>query len=243
MIIDIDIKIADGEGNLIHRYGKHFDESINSKNVIGSINDLGKSFEDFLSEYMSFHGRMIREKLINETNWQSHPSVMVPNSDEYVSYGGASQEICDFSSDEDALDTYSNSEMEYRIRIGNNKILTGKIPFRNMNYKNPMVEKQNSATINETDNKSLQKDFKNDILKRYDSEVMEIEKGQNTSIKEINRQFHSLLKEKDKSEINIIINYAMTKAIEKYEANLSPFIYDTDNEALENDEKYQIANL
>lgn len=243
MIIDIDIKIADGEGNLIHRYGKHFDENIASKNVIGSINDIGKSFEDFLSEYMSFHGRMIREKLINETNWHSHPFAMVTNPDEYVSYDGDLQETCNIYSGEDVSDTYSNSEMEYRIRIGNKKVLTGKIPFRNMNYKNPIIEKQNSPTINETDNKKMQKDFKNDILKQYDSKSMKSDKGQNASIKEINKQFNSLLRKKDKSDINIIINYAMTKAIEKYEANLSPFIYDTDTEALENNEKYQTANL
>ena len=191
---------------------------------------------------MSFQGRMIREKLINETNGQSHPSAMILNTDEDFSYDGDSQGTCDFSSDEDVLDTYNNSEMEYEIHIGNKKILTGKIPFRNMSYKNPLVEKQHNTTINETDNRKIQKDFKNHILKQYDSEAMEPGKGQSTSIKEINRQFHTLLRKKDKSDINIIINYAMTKASEKYEANLSPFINDTDTEALENDEKYQIAN-
>lgn len=239
MIIDIDIKIADGEGKTIHRYEKHFDERIDSKDV---IDDIGKSFEDFLSEYMSFHGRMIREKLINETKCHSHPLAMVTKHEKDVIYDEDLQKINDNNTGEDDSDTYRDSEMEYRIRIGNKRLLTGRIPFRNMNYKNTMIEKQSGSTINETDHNMIENDFKNNIMKQYNSEAMESNKGQNASIKEINRQFNSLLRKKNKTDINIIISYAMMKAIEKYEANLSPLIYDADAGEVENDESYPTTN-
>jgi hypothetical protein len=63
MVINIDIKIADDDGNLLQRFEKRFDENITASDKIGLNKNLGESFEDFLSEYMSFSGRTLRENL------------------------------------------------------------------------------------------------------------------------------------------------------------------------------------
>lgn len=63
MVINIDIKIADDDGNLLQRFEKRFDGNITISDKNGLDNKLGESFEDFLSEYMSFSGRTLRENL------------------------------------------------------------------------------------------------------------------------------------------------------------------------------------
>jgi hypothetical protein len=63
MVINIDIKIADDDGNLLQRFEKQIDGTITTSDKIGLNKKLGESFEDFLSEYMSFSGRTLRENL------------------------------------------------------------------------------------------------------------------------------------------------------------------------------------
>lgn len=75
MVINIDIKIADDEGRILKRFEKQFgDDIIDSENFF--INkQLDRSFEDFLSEYMSVSGRTLRERLapLNKTVFDPSP--------------------------------------------------------------------------------------------------------------------------------------------------------------------------
>jgi hypothetical protein len=66
MIIDIDIKISDSDGRILHHEEKQFNKLDDSHKNLNFNIDLGKSFECFLSEYMSYSGRLIRDRLISE---------------------------------------------------------------------------------------------------------------------------------------------------------------------------------
>lgn len=106
MIIDIDIKIADHDGSILHRFEKRFDKFEYTDEPLNFNIQMGKSFEEFLSEYMSYSGRIIRERLITGCI-----SGKIP-----VQTSGAETEAVE-------------KEIEYRIRLGDNKLYTGSFPF------------------------------------------------------------------------------------------------------------------
>lgn len=99
MVIDIDIRISDNKGKLLHRLEKHFDRLADTDDKFSLNVDLCKSFEQFLSEYMTNSGRIIRNKLIMR---KMNPS-------------------------ETNIDR--ETEIEYNIKIGNNHVFYGTFPF------------------------------------------------------------------------------------------------------------------
>ncbi len=121
MTVDIEIKIADSSGKILQRFEKSFDglkeDSIHSlKN--NTQND--KSFEDFLSEYLTFEGRALREKLTGSSGYTTGE----PRQREYNEL----TDVLDFGDEEDFCNL-SNNELEYKINIGSSRVLTGRIPF------------------------------------------------------------------------------------------------------------------
>lgn len=118
MIIDIDIKIADGDGNLLHRLEKHIDKFDYTNEKINFNLDMGKNFEYFLSEYMSYSGRVIREKLIHTGENPLLLNMVGPNDME--------QEM---NRSKESRNQMSEHEVEYRISIGKSHVFTGKFPF------------------------------------------------------------------------------------------------------------------
>lgn len=111
MIIDIDIKIADDSGKVIHRFAKQFDERMGSEQNYNVRNGIKKEFQDFLNEYLSASGHTIRERLISSTRDFSSPG-FIP----YEKVG---------NKEYDAL----RNGLEYNISIGNRSVFVGKIPI------------------------------------------------------------------------------------------------------------------
>lgn len=214
MVIDIDIKIADGNGKLLHRFERSFDESTVSTNQGETISDLGKCFEDFLSEYMSISGRMIREKLIGEyTN-----TVF----DQYSFEDSGNDEI---QIDCDDLKNLSDTEMEYKIRLGSKKILIGKIPLHYNKSTKIETDKQNDNIV--LMDRKLDDGYKSSVNN------IKYKRNSNRPLNELDRNFNPTLIKREKSDLDTILNYAMSKAIEKYEVNLSAVINETNLVAIE----------
>ena len=117
MLINIDIKIADNDGNLVHHLNKHFNDEDSACLEKLNTNYLGESFENFLSEYMSFSSYAVRERLISCSN--SATSNPIP-SDSF-------EEIN--ASESRAINHIEKSAIEYKIRIGNKNVFVGSIPY------------------------------------------------------------------------------------------------------------------
>jgi hypothetical protein len=111
MIIDIDIKIADNDGKVIHRFAKQFDERVGSEQNYNVRNGIKKEFQDFLNEYLSASGRTIRERLISNT--QALYSTMKLPYETFIQEEEESQ----------------GNGLEYKISIGNRSVFMGKIPI------------------------------------------------------------------------------------------------------------------
>ncbi len=131
MIIDIDIKIANSSGKLVHSFSKRFNEKLDLSDKIEKDNGISKDFEDFLAEYLTASGRVVRKKLITEM-----PESLQNNSGLRSESGRYWEEIDDGITD---------SEMEYRIRIGKNKVIAGKIPFQRLNRLNSVTDALDKA--------------------------------------------------------------------------------------------------
>lgn len=219
MVIDIDIKIADGNGKLLHRFEKCFEEGNNTSRNGAYLSDIGKSFEDFLAEYMSFSGRFIREKIMNnyhnmlyeQYNNTSHVNNTIETENEY-----------DYNIDD--------AEMEYKIRIGSKKILIGKIPINKSKFTTDIGNNNNTINKQQTEieNNSIKKSKRNNSY--YSNKFI-------NDRNDINFSMNPIILKNKKHEIDNILSYAMTKAIEKYESNLSPIIEETNLEAIEPNEK------
>jgi hypothetical protein len=126
MVIDIDIKIANSNGQLIHRFSKRFDEKAETAEKINNAG-LSKDFEDFLSEYLSVSGRSIREKLIS---YPETPLLGQSMEEEEENLYGKDPSVND----------YADSEMEYKIRIGKDKVIAGRIPFHRLTRLNTVTD-------------------------------------------------------------------------------------------------------
>lgn len=140
MIIDIDIKIANSDGKMIHRFSKRFDEKLEISDKINKGSGISKDFEDFLSEYLTSSGRSYREKLITYPD----TSAFDQNSRDQTEGEGPVME-------KDTTGGITDSEMEYKIFLGNNKVLTGKIPFERLNRLNRVAD-----VINKADNENIE---------------------------------------------------------------------------------------
>lgn len=62
----IDIKISDNNGKQLHHYKQKIDDNTDFTFPIPIISDTRKTFHQFLSQYLSESGRVIRDKLIPE---------------------------------------------------------------------------------------------------------------------------------------------------------------------------------
>lgn len=122
MLVDININIMDNDGNMVHHFEKRFSDEDSVCLESSNNNRIGESFESFLSEYMSFSGIMVRDKLISNSI----------DPKQFNSFS-ASDEV--MSSGRGALRTLKNSEITYKISIGHRNVYVGKIP---------LVQKSNS---------------------------------------------------------------------------------------------------
>ncbi|QHQ61658.1 hypothetical protein Ana3638_13480 [Anaerocolumna sedimenticola] len=118
MLIDIDIKIADNEGKLIQHFSKRFDEKLNIPENVEKRSGIKREFEEFLAEYLTASGRTVREKLIYSPYIPDFPQSTFAS----VTGNGLLAE-------EEPAYEFTNNEMEYKIRIGKNQVITGTIPF------------------------------------------------------------------------------------------------------------------
>lgn len=202
MVIDIDIRIADSKGKILHHFENQYNEKDSSFNRQEN-NIAGYDFEDFLAEYLSFSGFALREKLIKDSF--SIPACQNQSEPETIP---------DIPEDDYDINKLKDSELEYRIRLGKNKVLIGKIPLK--------IQSENcnlsQSDIDDADIKL--KTSKEDKRNNVNIEKMNPSTGL-FKIKKV--PLHS-----DEAEIDTILNYAMVKAIEKYEANLSPTLSEAD---------------
>ncbi|GEM_PF-3084033 len=128
MVIDIDIKIADNEGKQVHHFIKRFDEKLKDSEQFYAESRINMDFEKFLAGYLSASGRTIREKLI-------YPDTPISGRNHRERTAGES-----LSAVEGTADGYAVSELEYKIRIGNNKVIAGKIPFHKLDRLNKATD-------------------------------------------------------------------------------------------------------
>jgi hypothetical protein len=191
MIIDIDIKIADCDGTLLHRLEKRFDDLDLPVEKLNYDTAIGKNFEDFLSEYMSSSGRTIREKLIQNYNTTFEQS----NSDSKIEMHGSAKE--------NVLDRFKTSHMEYNIRIGNKNLFTGIISLNHPSFlpaiKNTPLKDEKESVLYENED-SQQTDYKIPSANR--------------------KELPSDQEEADIDTMIDFVDFTMMKAIEKYEVNL-----------------------
>lgn len=123
MLVDINIKITDNDGNMVHHFEKRFSDEDNVCLENANKIHLGECFESFLSEYMSFSGIMVRDRLISDS---INSKTLIPFS--------ASDEV--ISSDREDLCNLKNREITYKISIGQKNVFVGKIPLaQKSNYK------------------------------------------------------------------------------------------------------------
>lgn len=103
MILDIDIRVSSESGVQIHQFTKHFDSRFEGRKIEGSNHVIEKNFEDFLSEFLSGSGKVIRNQLIlNESK---------ENTDYY------SPQSTDLTN------------IEYTLKLGDSQFVSGKIPL------------------------------------------------------------------------------------------------------------------
>lgn len=267
MIIEIDIRIEDSDGRVLHRFENKYDDKVSAiKESQDYTDDVGMDFCDFFSEYLSCSGAILREKLFqgNYTMKRDRSKRKVKKS----TTNHHNEFNPDYEINPNSKVTHlEDSELEYRIRIGDDKVLVGKIPLKlqpsttsvtlqlneedvinhqeirntfdtetEPDVKNNFVhgyEKSNDYD-NIPDNKFESKDnqielnpdkqYNIDITSEIRNKIDEVNSYPNGIDKTLNPQSdistHNAV-ESD-TEIDSILNYAMMKAIEKYELNLAP---------------------
>ncbi|WP_099466561.1 hypothetical protein [Konateibacter massiliensis] len=104
MILDIDIRVSNDSGVQVHQFTKHFDSRFEGTRIEGGKGTITKSFEDFLSEFLSGSGRVIRDSLI--TRQDNSASISTPQT---------------------GTDAYGN--IEYTLKLGDTQSVSGKIPL------------------------------------------------------------------------------------------------------------------
>ncbi|KAB1440581.1 hypothetical protein [Candidatus Galacturonibacter soehngenii] len=102
MILDIDIRVSSENGVQIHQFTKHFDSRFEGRKI-ESGNVIDKSFEDFLAEFLSGSGKVIRNQLISKE----------------------SKEITNHFNQQ-STDLHN---IEYTLKLGDSQFVSGKIPL------------------------------------------------------------------------------------------------------------------
>lgn len=199
MIVDIDIKIADNRGNILQHLVKRFDDIDSSEERLNFNLDIGKSFEQFLSEYMTCSGRRVQEKLFNGNMHSISDSPYL--SGECIPSGGSPQSAASLSSVKELPIQHQvdipqrnshidkgleNKEIEYLIRIGNGNIFSGKFPVKQLLQSEDIIQESqelkfpnNSAPVYEDLNYLMQK-----AIEKYEITFCHITQDQKASVEE-----------------------------------------------------------
>ncbi len=191
MVINIYIKLQDGNGNVLQHYEEEFDSDISHAKKYHNNTVLRKNLEDFLFEHLSVSGLILREKLICK-----HPVFS-------VDYNNSLQPDSDMVYSKESEDPSEDNEMELSIRIGSRTVFTGKIELELPLCNGTGEDKPEAVLIQETE----------DTPADNTKEAAEEEEAMNISAFDLDIE---------KAEVKSILNYALQKAIEKYEANLCP---------------------
>ncbi len=189
MIIDIDIKIANSSGKLVHSFSKRFNEKLDLSDNIEKDNGMSKDFEDFLAEYLTASGRVVRKKLITEMPGSLQNNTGVRSGDGRYW--------------EETEDGITDSEMEYRIRIGKNKVIAGRIPFQRLNRLNSVTD-----ALDKAEDEYLGAAERSSVINRsdytgFDGGGMNPDAGRKDITADLERNIQNL----------------MIQAVEKYESN------------------------
>ena len=105
MILDIDIRISNDNGVQIQQFSKHFDSRFEGISGIGTTNNsISKGFDEFLAEFLSSSGRVIRSNLI------AKPTVL-SDAINYNQYPG---------------------DVEYTLKLGESGSVSGHIPLNKL---------------------------------------------------------------------------------------------------------------
>ena len=217
MIIDIDIKIADGDGNLLHRLEKRIDKFDYISESPDLNSGIDKSFEDFLSEYLSHSGRVIRERLIYD--------IKIPPEGNIGTKFPMEQEN---SPSNESRNQINERDVEYRISIGSKNVFMGKFPFRFLSdVKNPEDDLiAGNTDIHEDNLISHNKDAHEDNLISHNKDKDNpVSYDTDNYVSNLNsyaaNNFESNLNsyDRDDFEEEWDILSTMAKAIEKYEEN------------------------
>lgn len=167
MLLDIDIRISNDEGVQVQRFTKHFDSKFDGSNITDENNSIGKSFHEFLSEYLSGSGRLIRDNLLDSNPQNQAAPVRSVNG--YSMLNGP-----DYNPENYA------AEVEYTLKLGDSQLITGHIPINKLfklsritsitdNISNTQqtqhTQQTRQAAIDTKDNKAVES-TENLVLKR-----------------------------------------------------------------------------
>lgn len=121
--IEFDIKITDHNGIVLQSTGNHYDKKVSYDGKQDTDTLIGIEFTDFLGEYLSSSGFFIREKLMKVYGSGKRKRQVRRKT---IKEAAKPSEI----NDKSMPDLLNGSELEYKIRIGDNKYLIGKIPLK-----------------------------------------------------------------------------------------------------------------
>lgn len=230
MVIEIDIKIEDSDGRVLHRFENKFDEQDRTYDTQEYDGGIDMDFDEFLSEYLSYSGYLLREKLFSELGSAAAKKAKNMRRSKAKKTPGVKEAV-----------SFEDSELEYRIRIGDNKVLIGKIPLKlepsTNNVKLLLCSEEDtplqSTASSSPDDASVPISEASDTASAYPAE--ECSDPEDYSDSEAMPEYSALEPSSDRDDIpetapinneeavlDTILNFAMLRAIEKYESNLSP---------------------
>lgn len=239
MVIEINIKIADSDGKVLYQFENQFDETESLLNTQSTIRSADNDFEDFFSKYLSLSGFALRKRLISDS--------YTPSKEQDDTDVSVYKAIID---DDNASFRLDGSELEYKIRIGKNRILIGKIPLKLQpadsqtvtivtdnevdtvpNKINKVIDSSvtpvpSSNRINKAKYQAVSYNRKKMKLRDKTIDTNRRKPGNPTGIKKAPLKHQEAI-------MDTILNYTMVKAIEKYEANLYPASVEEDCDLLE----------
>lgn len=231
--IEFDIKITDHNGIVLQSTENPCDESVSSDTKQDTDTVLGIDFSDFLAEYLSSSGFFLRDKLMKG---YSSGKLKRHACNKTIKKSTKSREF----DDENMTDLLKDSELEYKIRIGSNKVLIGKIPLKLDEDSNPEMGNHIISASLVVEEPTIEGDIIN--IESSDSEVginrYEASDG-NEEIVSIessdgDEEIDNIESSGDngdtissgasisdrRSAICSFLNYSMMRAIEKYEDNI-----------------------
>jgi hypothetical protein len=124
MILDIDIRVSSDNGVQVHQFTKHFDSRFEGRKIENGEYSRSKSFEDFLAEFLSGTGRVIRNQLISTT--RNTTTYGVQKNKENV------------------------QNIEYTLRLGDSQFVSGKIPLDKLIHLSEISKLSNPTNENDS---------------------------------------------------------------------------------------------